>query len=378
MTARLTPRGVGVAAASVVCLVAGELLGHAVLRVVAGAGLAAVVVGIALCARRVRVSVERTLSPDRVHRGDLATATLVVTNRTTRTSPAFHATDPPSVQPVAVAQLRAGKQAVYSYALPTGKRGRVPVGPLTLDRADLLGLASGRTTAGTRSTLWVHPRVHHVVVHAGAFPRHHHDGVFADPPMRGSADLRAVREYVPGDEPRHVHWRATARTGRLMVRELYDPARPRFAVLLDVRAGVLAAAEFESAVDVAASFVAAAVAEGCRTRLSTTAGFDASVDSGLAGRTALLDVLCEVEQVSGRSPVTPRGVKETGSVLAYVTGGAAVGDAEVMAALVASHGRVVVLDMGATPSSPQVPSVVTIRETDPVLALARWSQAGAR
>ncbi len=34
-----------------------------------------------------------------------------------------------------------------------------------------------------------------------------------------SDDLRAVRRYAPGDPPRRVHWKATARTGRLMVRE---------------------------------------------------------------------------------------------------------------------------------------------------------------
>ena len=29
--------------------------------------------------------------------------------------------------------------------------------------------------------------------------------------MRGSVELLDVREYVPGDEVRHLHWKATAR-----------------------------------------------------------------------------------------------------------------------------------------------------------------------
>lgn len=42
-----------------------------------------------------------------------------------------------------------------------------------------------------------------------------------------SGDLRGVREYRTGDSPRQVHWRATAHTGSLMVRESEtQPASP--------------------------------------------------------------------------------------------------------------------------------------------------------
>ena len=35
-------------------------------------------------------------------------------------------------------------------------------------------------------------------------------------------DLRSIKEFLPGDNPRLIHWRTTAKTGRLMVREMED------------------------------------------------------------------------------------------------------------------------------------------------------------
>ena len=35
-------------------------------------------------------------------------------------------------------------------------------------------------------------------------------------------DLRSIKEFLPGNNPRLIHWKTTARTGRLMVREMED------------------------------------------------------------------------------------------------------------------------------------------------------------
>ncbi|MFC5112167.1 DUF58 domain-containing protein [Kibdelosporangium philippinense] len=56
---------------------------------------------------------------------------------------------------------------------------------------------------------------------------------------------------------RHLHWKATARTGQLMIRDYADPQQPQFTVLLDNRQVIPAAPEFEEAVEVAASLVVA-------------------------------------------------------------------------------------------------------------------------
>ena len=49
-------------------------------------------------------------------------------------------------------------------------------------------------------------------------------------PMSGFVSMR---EYVPGDDPRMIHWPTSARAGTLMVREHVEVRRPEFTVVLD-------------------------------------------------------------------------------------------------------------------------------------------------
>jgi uncharacterized protein (DUF58 family) len=44
-----------------------------------------------------------------------------------------------------------------------------------------------------------------------------------------------VREYRPGDSPRHVHWRSTARAGQLVVKEFAAETEPGLTLALDLR-----------------------------------------------------------------------------------------------------------------------------------------------
>nr|WP_231980430.1 DUF58 domain-containing protein [Tessaracoccus coleopterorum] len=67
-------------------------------------------------------------------------------------------------------------------------------------------------------------------------------------------NFHALRPYVAGDDRRHVHWRSTARTGRLMVRQFEESRMSRVAVSLDTgRAAYLDEDEFELGVSVVAS-----------------------------------------------------------------------------------------------------------------------------
>ena len=46
-----------------------------------------------------------------------------------------------------------------------------------------------------------------------------------------------LRDYAPGDDLRHVHWRSTARRGHLMMRQNETRRRTPVLVMLDVRPG---------------------------------------------------------------------------------------------------------------------------------------------
>lgn len=47
------------------------------------------------------------------------------------------------------------------------------------------------------------------------------------------AEVHGLRDYRAGDSPRRVHWKATARRGRLIVREYEDAAPPRLVLVVE-------------------------------------------------------------------------------------------------------------------------------------------------
>src|SRR5262249_56825539 len=49
------------------------------------------------------------------------------------------------------------------------------------------------------------------------------------------AELHGLRDYRPGDSPRAVHWRSSARRGRLLVREFEEPPGDELLGVLDPR-----------------------------------------------------------------------------------------------------------------------------------------------
>ena len=377
---RLTRRGVGVLAAAAAAYPAGELLGYPLLRSLAGVAAAALAAGVVTVLRRPHVSVERGVHPDRVERGTPALATLRVRNPGEHRQPGWTAADllGGEHRQVTVRPLAPGQVATYHYELPTRRRGRLVVGPLALERTDLLGLVTSRIPTGDTTTLWVHPRRHPVRSLAGLRPRHHHTGTPPPDPLRGSVDLRAVREYAVGDEVRHLHWKALARTGALMVREYVDPAQPRFTLLLDDRSDVLTGEQFEEAVEVAASLLHAAASLGRHTQLLTSAtGVRASTPGGLAAARTLLDRLCELEQ----APPADTGVaaarqRDDGGVLVYVTGGRGAVEAPTLRALRAAYPRLVVFDLAPGREAPPRWGPV-VRAEDAGTAIRAWNKGVA-
>jgi uncharacterized protein (DUF58 family) len=91
-------------------------------------------------------------------------------------------------------------------------------------------------------------------------------GDAAVPAGAGGDRVRAVREYVPGDPMRLVHWPATARTGQVVVKELELPERPLLRVVVDLRGDVAAA---EEAAERAMGLVCDALEAGCQVVLAT-------------------------------------------------------------------------------------------------------------
>lgn len=374
---RLTRRGLGVLVAGVLTLVVGEILGYAVLRVIAGAALAAVAVAVVMGLRPLKVSAVREVRPDRVDFGKPAAARIALRNESTRRTAGFFAEDPPSLDPdIWVPPLGPGRTSMHTHALPTGRRGKFHIGPLTITQHDLLGLVEMRKQIGEPSVLRVYPRKHSVHVRPGAHPRHHHEGVVGESPLTGSMELESVREYVLGDEARHIHWRATARTGgtQIMVSAFADPSQPRFVILLDTRRSTLDADGFEAAVEVAASLVHAATDAGHHTRLLSTTGLDVAGAGTVSTRRRMLDALCEVEQrkSAGLDAALLGKRCDIGAAAVLLSGADAASDTELIGALRHRAADLVLFDFGGQPESAP-PGVLTIRHRDAASAARAWN-----
>ncbi|GIJ23877.1 DUF58 domain-containing protein [Micromonospora lutea] len=281
----ITARGIGLLGAAVLLLGAGFRFGYPELTLLGAAAGTAVAVALVAAARRPRLVVSRQADPDRVARGEPAAMTLTVRNAGRVRAVSMVATDRCGdlVVPVPVLRLRAGADTTVSYAVPTSRRGVVPVGPLRVTRRDPLGLVVLARSYGDVVPVWVHPRVHPLRAVPTGAGRSLDGRVDAVP--HGSITFDSLREYVVGDELRRVHWRTSARVGELMVRENVDTSLPRIVVLVDNRSvahpelvrGV--AESFEAACEAAASVVAAAVREDLPVVLLFVAAEDTSAES---------------------------------------------------------------------------------------------------
>jgi len=100
--------------------------------------------------------------------------------------------------------------------------------------AGLIGVLHRRTIPLLR-TLYVGPRP---LPAADVFPELARTWGEGEPRPAPSGDLvRGVRPYLPGDPQRRVHWRATARVGDLVVKEVEDIDAPRILIAVDLGSG---------------------------------------------------------------------------------------------------------------------------------------------
>lgn len=95
-------------------------------------------------------------------------------------------------------------------------------------------------------------------------------------------DLHSLREYQPRDDVRHIHWKASARHRRLIVREFTAEDERRVHVVLDtfVEEGREERERFERAVTQAASLVAHFVDERAEVRLTDGGGDESGYGTG--------------------------------------------------------------------------------------------------
>lgn len=122
--------------------------------------------------------------------------------------------------------LKGKESRTITYTLRASRRGYYAVGPLTLTGGDLLGATPGHPTQLEAAPLIVYPQVIRMVTLK--LPTHSPQAILpvAMPVFEDPARITGLKSYQWGDNPRHIHWPATASSGQVMVKQ-FQPAIAR-------------------------------------------------------------------------------------------------------------------------------------------------------
>lgn len=298
----VTTTGWLVIVAAAVLLIVGLLWSWSEVLAVAFAATAAVVVAIVTVLGRTSFRVEVTLSPTRVVVGERAIGRVEITNVGSRRTSATRLELPvgDGLAVFAIPGLAPETSTDELFAVPTHRRAVIDAGPAVTVRGDQLGLFR-RTVSWTEPIeLFVHPVTTRLQPSAAGLVRDL-EGQTTQKITNSDMAFHALREYVVGDDVRHVHWRSSARTGQLMVRQFEETRRSQLTVLHTSDERYFASSEeFELAVSVTASVATQVIREATAIDVVTE---DRRLRTHTGG--ALLDDTCRIDVIRGAT-TSPR------------------------------------------------------------------------
>lgn len=301
----LTLRGWAVAVTGIALLVVARVFGSGPVEQF---GFALVVLPlIALAVVRLGkhdLEVTRRTAPERVRAGSKVKVTLEIRNNGRGPAPLLLLEDrvPSDVAGRARFALHGVEpkgRRLAAYELRPPRRGHYTVGPLTLTSTDPFGLARLESAAAPKASILVHPRVEPL-----ALPRDLGDrrslavSALRQPIGASGEDFYTLREYNEGDDLRKVHWPATAKRGRYMIRQEETPWHNRATVVFDDRStahdGIGDASSFERVIEAAASIVDLYHRSGYTYRLAGASAAGLSASKGSPHFNRSLDLLATV------------------------------------------------------------------------------------
>ena len=172
---------------------------------------------------------ERSVTPVQLRQGESVEVSVTVTNARGWPIPWIFVEDqyPPDFSRVGthsrLAILMPGRSLTLKYQLTCPRRGYHRIGPVLMESGDLFGLQRRFKTATQRDYISVLPNIAYVdtlgiASHRPQGPVRMRNRIYEDPTR-----IQQIRDYVPGDPLRMIHWKATARTGALQVKT-HEPA----------------------------------------------------------------------------------------------------------------------------------------------------------
>jgi len=305
--ARPTGRGLGLLAAAAGAYLAARVVGTWELYLVSLAFVAALLVAwLLVAATAPKLEGARTVTPERPTAGDPLAIALRVRNGSLL--PGLQLTVPDAAGDLSeghgelqVESLGSRAQRVVSARPQPARRGVHRLPALRARAEDPLGLARADRRLGEPLELTVYPRLVHLTSCAlwpgmGARPERGHRGLA----VLGASEFRGVRPHNPGEPLSRIDWKATAKTGSLMLREMDDPTSGDVTLLLDASSSSVVGAapdtNLELAVEAAGSVadLALRAGRGVNLLLPQDEWRQTRLAPGADGRGLLLDSLARV------------------------------------------------------------------------------------
>jgi uncharacterized protein (DUF58 family) len=279
-----TRQGMTIAVAALVAVLVGRIFGIVELFVIGAAlGISVGVAVVVVQLHRPRIAVHRWIHPSVLTVGDTGRVDLSIENTGRWRSPRVELSEPVGASNTAhltVGALAPGERVGAGYVVPAARRGVLTIGPTTIVRRDALGLASETTVVTAPTEVTVAPRTFDLAMPSlghGVLGRH----LLALAQRTGVGEFHSLRDYVTGDEPRTIHWRASARSEGLKVRQHEAQGVRRCIVVLDRDVASYpppvddaSADVFERAITIAGSIALSADRAGLTTRFVSGGGVD--------------------------------------------------------------------------------------------------------
>jgi uncharacterized protein (DUF58 family) len=174
-----------------------------------------------------------------------------------------------------------------TFEFPSPPRANYEVGPLTARVRDPFGFYLTEKKLGPQ-TLSVMPRPERLrgaqlrPRHVGPWP-----GVIPSKALGLGTEFYSMREYIPGDDPKRINWKASARYNELIVNETEAERVTDVMIVLDTDVTFFASTEsdlFERGVQAAASFTRLLLRQGNRVGLVLQGGERGSIPAGFGKR----------------------------------------------------------------------------------------------
>ena len=135
------------------------------------------------------------------------------------------------------------------------RRGHLRLNGFVFTVPDPFGLCRAYSHFPAPETILILPRRYVLpTIKLGGAMQYHPGGVTLSLSLGQSEEFMSVREYRRGDPMRHIHWKSTSRTGKLIVKEFQNEFFVRHALILDTFLTESTSPVFEEAVSLAASF----------------------------------------------------------------------------------------------------------------------------